>query len=461
MRHLSGWICCRFPDESDELRFLGRYLRQLQSGQFHPFFVIVEEDEEAHGSLRMITKEVINAMIYDSTFEVDKLKIPLSSKLARTAISLCMSKDQELYSISGFPRSLGSDGLQNGRVRTADDLTANQLLSHATEKGITTQAREDQGKQSSINRSNLDLSNQRSSSSETLPLHIAEEDIPFWARASLRSRPNSKGDSKENLRSTTSDAKMISDICSRSPIDSASAIDRKQSQEAPLPGTPAEDLKSDEAPSDQRPKIGADQPKSDSRVHQSLFWSEQSHRDASPTPHMNARNKTKLRRLSLEEPRSYSTFESEVLAPMRTSTGLAPTGNLDIFNDQFPQQITVKERVELWSQKGLMMSHVPTREAPQPPNISIKTNVPLNPVSPSITTPRSFQGMPYTRRQEESSSPISPTIYYSESSHNMRKRAVTGSMDLPPVPFVSPDDVIDMTEEEAFEIARMRSMRFA
>jgi hypothetical protein len=454
MRHLSGWICYRFPDESDELRFLGRYLRQLQSGQFQPFFVIAEEDEEAHGSLKMITKEAINAMIYDSTFEVDKLKIPLSSKLARTAISLCMSKDQELYSISGFPRSLGSDGLQNGRVRRADDLTANQLLSHATEKGITTQAREDQGKQNSMNRSNLDLSNQRSSSSETLPLQFAEEDIPFWARASLRSRPNSKGNSKENLRSTASDAKMISEICSRSPIDSASEIDRKQSQEAPLPGTPARDLKSDEAPSDQRPKP-------DSRVRRSLFWSEQSQRDASPTPHTNARNKTKLRRLSLEEPRSYSTFESEVLAPMRTSTGLAPTGNLDIFNDQLPQQINVKERVELWSQKGLMMSHAPTREAPQPPNISVKTNVPLNPVSQSTTTSRSFQGMPYTRRQEESSSPISLTIYYSESSHNMRKRAVSGSKDLTPVPFVSPDDVIDMTEEEAFEIARMRSMRFA
>ena len=105
---LLGWICCRFPDESDELRRLGHLLRYHQSKHFSPFFMICEEDEENHGFLRSITKEVIAAMIHESTFKIDMLEIRPSFELARTTISLCLSKDGEMFAISGFPRHIGS-----------------------------------------------------------------------------------------------------------------------------------------------------------------------------------------------------------------------------------------------------------------------------------------------------------------------------------------------------------------
>ncbi|CZR60270.1 uncharacterized protein PAC_10166 [Phialocephala subalpina] len=421
--------------------------------------MIAEEGEETHRFLAMITKEVISAMIHNSTFKVEKLKIPLSSKQARTSISLCMSKEQELFPISGFPRNLGTDGLQNGKVRKADDFVAKQPLSPAIEKEISTHARDGQGRQTSTNRSSLNVSIQRSSSSETLPVHFAEEDILFWTRAFQRSWPNTREISKENSTTSTSHAETISEISSESPIDSPVGVESKQPEEVPLPETPAGELNHYERLSDHRPRIGDSQMRSHSRLGLPSR-SKQSPRDASPTPQANSRNKVKPRRLSWEESRSHLTLKPEVLPPLRTATSLAPTGNLDIFNDHVPQldnddrepqQLSVGERVELWSQKGLMKPHVPARKATWPPKISVQTNIPSNPMSQSATAPSFFRDMPYTRRQEERSSPISPTILYSASSHNTPKSPASGKKDLPPVPYIASD-------EEGFKIPRMRSM---
>jgi hypothetical protein len=82
--------------------------------------MICEEDEENHGFLRIITKEVIAAMIHESTFKIDMLEIRPSFELARTTISLCLSKEGEMFAISGFPRHIGSNMLQNRRPRRKD-----------------------------------------------------------------------------------------------------------------------------------------------------------------------------------------------------------------------------------------------------------------------------------------------------------------------------------------------------
>jgi hypothetical protein len=111
----SGCIHCRFPDESLELRLLGKHFQELQSTKFSPHFLITEQHQEHHGATAVISKEVITAMIQESTFNIEKLTIRLSSKLAKTTISLCISKDSEPFPISGFPRHLVTEELTGGK----------------------------------------------------------------------------------------------------------------------------------------------------------------------------------------------------------------------------------------------------------------------------------------------------------------------------------------------------------
>jgi len=104
----SGWIRCRFPDESGELRLLGQHFQNLQSLRFSPHFLIAEENNCPNHHIKL-SKEIISAMIVESTFNVEKLAIHLSSKLVKIIISLCLTKDGEAFPASGFPRCLATE----------------------------------------------------------------------------------------------------------------------------------------------------------------------------------------------------------------------------------------------------------------------------------------------------------------------------------------------------------------
>jgi hypothetical protein len=111
-----GWIHCRFPDESPELRLLGHYFQGLLTAHFSPYFMTTEQHQKDSGTPTLITKGVITSMIQESTFKVEKLTIDLSSKLAKTMISLCLDRGCEEYPISGFPRHLVIDESTEGKA---------------------------------------------------------------------------------------------------------------------------------------------------------------------------------------------------------------------------------------------------------------------------------------------------------------------------------------------------------
>jgi len=129
-----GWVRCRFPDESRELRQLGQYFQDLQSHRFSPYFLTTNEHQDHNGLKSVISKDVITAMIGESTFNIEKLTIHLSSKLV-TTISLRLSKDGDMFPISGFPRSLVTEDLLVAKRRptSADILVAAEQISSKSE----------------------------------------------------------------------------------------------------------------------------------------------------------------------------------------------------------------------------------------------------------------------------------------------------------------------------------------
>ncbi|KAF4630883.1 hypothetical protein G7Y89_g7253 [Cudoniella acicularis] len=107
---VQGYILCRFPDESPELRRLARQFQDLQTHYFSPHFRVSEHHQDRGGATIEIPADTIAAMLGDLTFSMEMVQIPLSSKVARTTISLRLSKDDEALPISGFPRHLMTEG---------------------------------------------------------------------------------------------------------------------------------------------------------------------------------------------------------------------------------------------------------------------------------------------------------------------------------------------------------------
>jgi hypothetical protein len=103
---LLGYIQCRFPDDSLELEGLGRQLQDLQSYYFSPYFIISEQYQDRDSVMVEIPADTVAGMIRERAFSMEIIQICLSSKVARTMISLCLRKDEETLPISGFPRHL-------------------------------------------------------------------------------------------------------------------------------------------------------------------------------------------------------------------------------------------------------------------------------------------------------------------------------------------------------------------
>ena len=98
-------IRCRFPSDSNEIRYLGDYLKNVTTMKFTPKFIIGEKDSKAQSQEIRITLNVIDIMMHNASFELGMAQIPVSNENAVTVICLSMAPGEALP-ISGFPRTL-------------------------------------------------------------------------------------------------------------------------------------------------------------------------------------------------------------------------------------------------------------------------------------------------------------------------------------------------------------------
>lgn len=80
---------------------------RLQLG--HDLYFVVQEEHRGYDAEQItLTSEVIERMIRNSQFKMNKVTVELSTKLATTEILLCLGKGSK-FPISKFPRSLLQD----------------------------------------------------------------------------------------------------------------------------------------------------------------------------------------------------------------------------------------------------------------------------------------------------------------------------------------------------------------
>ena len=107
---VTGYVHSRFIAGPDVCE-LGRFLKRNATAGHDPHFLIREEggDSDVPPQEVHLDKKVINRMINDQQFRIDRgVHIRRSNKQSRTEISLCLTIG-ETYPISGFPRSLHAD----------------------------------------------------------------------------------------------------------------------------------------------------------------------------------------------------------------------------------------------------------------------------------------------------------------------------------------------------------------
>lgn len=109
-------IRCKFPSASQELRHLGDYFKNMTTLNFQPYFSIGEKDSSSESVKIIITQEIIQGMTMNSSFEVGKVLLPVSTESTITTISLIIVDGEELP-ISGLPRALMAKNVVKGRIR--------------------------------------------------------------------------------------------------------------------------------------------------------------------------------------------------------------------------------------------------------------------------------------------------------------------------------------------------------
>jgi len=111
--HISSrQIHCRLLPESEEICQLGRFLKEKRVPGREIAFIVQEKHHGRHANSIAITPVVIDRMIGQRLFRMERISVRLSSKLAVTEMFLSI-RENELYTISRFPRSL----LENEGVR--------------------------------------------------------------------------------------------------------------------------------------------------------------------------------------------------------------------------------------------------------------------------------------------------------------------------------------------------------
>ena len=102
-----GRLYCRFADGSSEMQELGKLIRS----QSHPYKMPcfrVREGMHARSETHELSPDIIGSMISQGKFLMRKMKIQLRNKLSDVEIQFFLN-DEQLHSISGFPRCLFND----------------------------------------------------------------------------------------------------------------------------------------------------------------------------------------------------------------------------------------------------------------------------------------------------------------------------------------------------------------
>jgi len=112
---IQGAVQCRFGSGSDNLRYLGDYIRKHQRPSFQPFFHVKEVKHEESAQDIFITAKIIHEMIDRGLFYLESVAIPMTSESSLLSIDLHLTDDRMKphvrpgFPISGFPRIL-ADG---------------------------------------------------------------------------------------------------------------------------------------------------------------------------------------------------------------------------------------------------------------------------------------------------------------------------------------------------------------
>ncbi len=99
-----GSIQCRFTPSTNNIQYLGEFLRDRQNHSHSLYFVIRERYRETDARQLIITQKVIEEMMSSGRFSMGQIKFPISSPISSTEILLSFGNDE--YFLSGFPRML-------------------------------------------------------------------------------------------------------------------------------------------------------------------------------------------------------------------------------------------------------------------------------------------------------------------------------------------------------------------
>lgn len=114
---IAAEIRCRFASDSQKIRHLGEYLKNVTTSKFTPQFIIGEKDSKAEAQIIGITLSVIDKMMHNASFELETVQIPVSNEYAVTTVSLSMAAGEALP-ISGFPSTLMAKKATKGILST-------------------------------------------------------------------------------------------------------------------------------------------------------------------------------------------------------------------------------------------------------------------------------------------------------------------------------------------------------
>ncbi|EXF82920.1 hypothetical protein CFIO01_01290 [Colletotrichum fioriniae PJ7] len=115
----TGRIHCRFANSSNEMKYLGEFLRTCLRGDFEPYFVVEEAGTLPDDASKIPVPEAsITDMYLRGTFKLKRIRVVVSKELSTTNIFLCLRTELYPHSsnaflpISGFPREMMSEDSQ-------------------------------------------------------------------------------------------------------------------------------------------------------------------------------------------------------------------------------------------------------------------------------------------------------------------------------------------------------------
>ncbi|KAK1491219.1 hypothetical protein CTAM01_10334 [Colletotrichum tamarilloi] len=132
----TGRIHCRFANSSNEMKYLGEFLRTCLRGDFEPYFVVEEAGTLPDDASKIPMPEAnITDMYLRGTFKLKRIRVVVSKELSTTNIFLCLRTELYPHSsnaflpISGFPREMMSEDSQ----RKTQTPRSNKLLKSVAE----------------------------------------------------------------------------------------------------------------------------------------------------------------------------------------------------------------------------------------------------------------------------------------------------------------------------------------